>query len=116
MFLFKIWDICYNLGMEKIYLTEPVIQKEENPLVDDTLFPLESSLSFPELPLYDLKSARKKAGLTQQDLSLRTGIHQGDISKIEKGLRNPSLALLERLADGLGMDLVISFQERNSKL
>ncbi|MBQ1873513.1 MAG: helix-turn-helix transcriptional regulator, partial [Succinivibrionaceae bacterium] len=32
-----------------------------------------------------------------------------DISKIENGTRNPSLNLLKRLADGMGMTLKIEF-------
>jgi transcriptional regulator with XRE-family HTH domain len=48
---------------------------------------------------------RKEQHLTQKDLSERTGITQADISRIENGTRNPSLAMLKRLAAGLGMQL-----------
>ena len=47
--------------------------------------------------------ARKSAGLTQKELSERTGIAQGDISKLERGSANPSLRTLQRLATGMGM-------------
>ena len=53
--------------------------------------------------------ARKNSGLTQKELSERTGIAQGDISKLERGSANPSLRTLKRLADGLGMKLKIEF-------
>ncbi len=33
--------------------------------------------------------ARKQSGLTQKELSERTGIAQGDISKLERGNANP---------------------------
>lgn len=33
----------------------------------------------------------------------RTGINQADISKLENGTRNPSVNLLKRLPDGMGM-------------
>lgn len=33
--------------------------------------------------------ARQQSGLTQRDLSERTGIAQGDISKPERGMTNP---------------------------
>ena len=49
--------------------------------------------------------ARVSQNLTQKELSERTGINQADISKIENGTRNPSLNLLKRLADGMGMAL-----------
>ena len=39
----------------------------------------------------------------------RTGINQADISKLENGTRNPSVNLLKRLADGIGMALKIEF-------
>ncbi len=53
--------------------------------------------------------ARKASGLTQKDLAERTGIAQGDISKLENGNANPSLRTLRRLADGMGMKLKLEF-------
>lgn len=53
--------------------------------------------------------ARKKTGITQEELSERTGIAQSDISKLENGNANPSLKTLKRLADGLGMTLKVEF-------
>ena len=47
--------------------------------------------------------------LTQKELAERTGINQADISKLENGTRNPSVNLLKRLADGMGMMLKIEF-------
>lgn len=60
-----------------------------------------------------LMEARSKAGMTQKQLAEATGIYQADISKIERGLANPSLSTLQRLADGLGMRLSIDFLNRN---
>lgn len=57
----------------------------------------------------NLAMSRDTAGMTQKQLSEITGIYQGDISKIERGLANPSLSTLKRLADGLGMKLEIGF-------
>ncbi len=56
-----------------------------------------------------LIDARTSNNLTQEELSKRTGIHQSDISKLEKGTRNPSLKLLQRLAEGMDMFLKIEF-------
>lgn len=56
-----------------------------------------------------LSDARAKKGLTQKQLSEITGIHQTDISKIERGIGNPSLLTLKRLADGMGMALKLEF-------
>ena len=53
--------------------------------------------------------ARKSCNLTQKELAERTGIDQSDISKIETGNANPSLATLKRLADGMNMVLRLEF-------
>lgn len=53
--------------------------------------------------------ARKNAGLTQKELSERTGIAQGDISKLENGNANPSIRTLQRLAAAMGMTLKVEF-------
>ena len=53
--------------------------------------------------------ARTSQNLTQKELSERTGINQADISKLENGTRNPSVSLLKRLAEGMGMVLKIEF-------
>jgi len=54
-------------------------------------------------------AARTSQNLTQKELAERTGIHQADISKLENGTRNPSLNLLKRLAEGMGMVLKVEF-------
>jgi transcriptional regulator with XRE-family HTH domain len=53
--------------------------------------------------------ARKNSGLTQKQLSEKTGIDQSDISRIESGDGNPTLATLKRLAAGMGMTLKLEF-------
>ncbi len=57
-----------------------------------------------------LIDARNEAGITQTELSKRTGIAQTDISKLERGNGNPSLKTLKRLAEGLGMTLELKFK------
>ncbi len=58
--------------------------------------------------------ARISQNLTQKELAERTGINQADISKLENGTRNPSLKLLKRLADGMGMTLKLEFVPKSS--
>ena len=64
-------------------------------------------------PEYEIISslidARKACNITQKQLSENTGIAQSDISKIENGSGNPTLKILQRLAEGLGMNLKIEF-------
>ncbi len=57
--------------------------------------------------------ARKSSGMTQKELSEKTGINQADISKLENGTANPSLRTLRRLADGMGMVLKLEFVKPN---
>ena len=63
--------------------------------------------------------ARESSGLTQSELARKTGIAQGDISKIENGNGNPSIKTLKRLAQGMGKTLRIEFvdpDENNRKV
>lgn len=62
-----------------------------------------------------LIDARKQQNITQKELSERTGITQADISRIENGSRNPSLAMLKRLARGIGMQLKVEFLPKTEK-
>ncbi|MCD7745423.1 MAG: helix-turn-helix domain-containing protein [Lachnospiraceae bacterium] len=61
-----------------------------------------------------IADARISQNLTQKELAARTGINQADISKLENGTRNPSLNLLKRLADGMGMDLHLVFTPKHT--
>ena len=57
-----------------------------------------------------LSAARAKKGLPQKALSEATGIDQSDISKIERGVANPSVCTLSRLAEALDKKLIVSFK------
>ena len=58
--------------------------------------------------------ARTSQNLTQKELSERTGIAQTEISRLENGTRNPSIKLLQRLADGMGMVLNVTFTPKDT--
>jgi len=78
--------------------------------LEDDEFRKEYEAIQPEIDIIKaLVDARNSLNLTQKELAERTGINQADISKIENGTRNPSLNLLKRLADGMGMVLKIEF-------
>lgn len=62
-----------------------------------------------------LVSIRKEIGISQRQLAEKTGVPQANISKIENGRYLPSLAILKRLADGLGRRLVIDFVDLESE-
>jgi len=84
--------------------------------MQDPAFRAEYEALEPEFAIVQaMIDARKKTGLTQQQLSAKTGIAQGDISKIETGDANPSLSTLKRLASGMDMRLKLVFLPADEK-
>jgi DNA-binding XRE family transcriptional regulator len=63
--------------------------------------------------LEGLLSARKTAGLTQEELADRMGTTKSAISRLESSLRNekhsPSFATLKKYANACGKKLVVQF-------
>ncbi|MFA6446559.1 MAG: helix-turn-helix transcriptional regulator [Candidatus Paceibacterota bacterium] len=51
-----------------------------------------------------LRQLREAKGWTQEELADKAGMHFTYIGQIERGLRNPSLINLERLAKALKID------------
>ena len=54
--------------------------------------------------------ARITAGLTQKELAERIGTQQSNVSRIENGNSNPSIATLKRIAEATGTKLHIAFR------
>lgn len=76
----------------------------------DPAFKAEYDALEPEFAIVQaIINARKLKGITQKELSERTGIAQGDISKLENGNGNPSIKTLKRLAAAMDMSLKIEF-------
>ena len=97
-----------------VYMPYNYVMKTLNDMLEKQLkdeeFRKEYETIQPEIDIIKaLVDARNSLNLTQKELAERTGINQADISKIETGTRNPSLNLLKRLADGMGMTLKIEF-------
>ena len=51
-----------------------------------------------------VKKQRMAMALTQRQLARQLGIQASHVAYIERGSRKPSLSLLGRIADGLGLD------------
>jgi HTH-type transcriptional regulator / antitoxin HipB len=49
----------------------------------------------------NLQAARKQRGWTQEELSARSGVQPGEISRMEAGKRDPQVSTLEKLAAAL---------------
>ena len=82
-----------------------------NELMKDPDFAKEWESMEPEFQIIKaMIDARNEKGITQKELSSITVITQGDISKLENGTANPSIRTLQRIAEGLGKNLVIQFK------
>lgn len=88
------WNDDLDIETETIY-QDGVTVREESPAVNQTAASA-------------VVSARAVSGFSQKQLAAMTGIDQSDISKIERGIANPSVSTLERIAAALGGRLVIS--------
>jgi transcriptional regulator with XRE-family HTH domain len=51
----------------------------------------------------NLRRLRTEAGMSQQQLADRTGLHPTEISRLERAVREPRLGTIARLARGLGV-------------
>src|SRR5689334_11739691 len=51
-----------------------------------------------------LKLLRERARLSQRELADKAGMHQFGVAKLEQGLREPSWATVQALAEALGVD------------
>jgi transcriptional regulator with XRE-family HTH domain len=52
-----------------------------------------------------LRIERERRKLSKYAVAQRSGVSQSMLSLVERGLRNPTLELLLRIADGIGTDL-----------
>ncbi len=57
-----------------------------------------------------IRYLRKQKNLSQLDLALEAGINKNYISDLERGSRNPSLIILEKIAVALEVDLSTLFK------
>lgn len=58
-------------------------------------------------------NARKQSNMTQKELSEKSGVAQSDISKLENGNSNPSIKMLQRLANSMNMHIKVEFVPNN---
>lgn len=53
----------------------------------------------------NIRKLRKRAGLSQEDISTKAKLDLTTVSEIESGLRNPSLKTLHKISNALKADL-----------
>lgn len=97
------WNNELHLDVETIRKEGIMVESEEKPDLNHLL-------------AYRLLLARNQAGMTQKELSEKTGIYQADISKLERGIGNPSIATLQRLANAMDMILEIQFKSKSASI
>jgi transcriptional regulator with XRE-family HTH domain len=52
-----------------------------------------------------VRRQRLSAGLSQEELAHRSGLHRTYVTDVERGARNPSLNSIKKLSDALGVPL-----------
>lgn len=97
-------DGCGNMSDLQKYLDSNLA----NVHFDD--FNNQQNIAVEEMLAKTIIENRNQAGLTQNELSKLTGIPQANISKIENGMGNPSLKLLQRIAKSLNKKLIIRME------
>ena len=58
---------------------------------------------------WNLRRLRKEREITQEDFATDSGFDRGYISGVERGVRNPSVKVLVRIADSLKVDVAELF-------
>ena len=59
---------------------------------------------------------RQRAGLTQELLARQAGVDRSMISRYETGRRSPRLDTLERLAEAVDLEIVVSIQPASPRV
>lgn len=89
-----VWNDELDLEVETVY-EEGLLIRQERPA---------ANIMVGEAVL----AARARKGYSQTELSKLSGIDQSDISKIERGVANPSVDTLDRIAKALDASLIVS--------
>ena len=89
---------------ESIYDVSAELEREFGPKGSDSRKAAEDK-AWEEYNAQILLDARKKAGLTQQELADRIGANKGYISRLERGLTVPTVSTLYRIAAAMGLSV-----------
>ena len=89
-----IWNDELDIGCETVY-EDGVDVTNEYDDIDIVVFG------------YKVKRRRLELDLSQSELAKRIGIDQSDLSKVEKGLANPTYKMMKRIAKALDCNLDI---------
>ena len=59
---------------------------------------------------YRIRYLRQKKNWSIEDLALESGINRNYLGDLERGTRNPTLVILNKIATALGIDLTVLFE------
>ena len=60
----------------------------------------------------NLQNLRREKDLSQEELAHRAEVHQTYLSGVERGKRNPSIMVLQRICEALGRDIADAVRKR----
>ncbi len=63
----------------------------------------------------NLKRLRKSRGLSQEELAFECGLHRTYISGVERGVRNPTVLVLQEIAAALDVPAAWLIEERRKR-
>lgn len=63
----------------------------------------------------NVRILRQERGLSQEALAFECGLHRTYVSGVERGLRNPTVVVLERIAGALGAPAARLLEEPTRK-
>ena len=86
-------------------MTPPVLEQDPHRLREERENILEVAIG------HEVRNYRQKAGMTVADLSRRTGLSIGMLSKIEHGNTSPSLTTLQSLSNALSVPVTAFFRQ-----
>ena len=61
----------------------------------------------------NVRNCRKAKEMTQVEVSSHAGLHQNYLSEIEKGKRNITLEIMQKLAEALNVEVKEFFEENH---
>ena len=64
----------------------------------------------------EIHELREKRGLSQRELAERLGTTQSAVARLEAGNVSPSLPTLDKVAEALEVELVVSFVDLDGRI
>jgi transcriptional regulator with XRE-family HTH domain len=55
---------------------------------------------------------RSRLGISQEELAFRSGLHRTYVSGVKRGIRNPTVVIIGRLAKALDVDPALLIQSK----